>query len=469
MKAIIFGSGGVGLTVKEKLEDDGITVVAFADNNEKKWGSLVEQCKVIPPQEIRAHEYDYIAIAVYKSVFAIREQLLSLGVMESKIITPIEPEHKIFINPSNYTEKELVALSQDNYDAESNKKYEKLQIEVDDAPFLAKLAELKNVLYRNNIPREKVCVVKGSVMIAYGLRASKRFEDIDIIMTEDLRRLYGTGNVYVSENIEMVAVGYLNGRKDDEIINDVNNHFIFDGLKFMKLEDFYRYKRDIQLVKPQKPGLVKDLRIVADFIKERAEYFPDVSKDELFFPVKQKEHIFVNPVKYTERELLEISKNSRESELTKEYEKIQPNVEDGLFYVKLEKLKQILFENNIPREKVCVVRGAVMVAYGLRKLRKGEDIDIIMTEDLRELYGRGYIRISDDVVMSAMYYMNGRNEDEIIKNTNKHFVFQGLKFMNLEDVYEFKREVRMLKASKPEVIEDLAILKKFFNSTINME
>lgn len=45
-----------------------------------------------------------------------------------------------------------------NYESESNKKYERLHITVDDETILMKLEELKNVLLKNNIPREKVCV-----------------------------------------------------------------------------------------------------------------------------------------------------------------------------------------------------------------------------------------------------------------------------------------------------------------------
>lgn len=464
MNVIVFGCGGVGLTAKEKLEDDGMTVIAFTDNNEKKWGAFVEECIVIPPREIGTCAFDYVAIAMFKNVSVIREQLRALNVPEDKIIIPIKPKNTIFRRPVNDTREELIVLSKDNYESTSNKKYEKMHITVDDKLFLEKLEELKRVLLENNIPREKVCVVKGSVMIAYGLRASKKYEDIDIIMTDDLRELYGRGNVAVSENIEMVAVGYMNGRDDDEIINDVNKHFIFSGLKFMNLEDFYEYKREILMIKPKKLGLKDDLKIVMDFLEERAEDFADIPKEDFLYPVQPKQKLFVNPVKYSKEELVGLPKCSCESRETKRYEKMQIVVKDQVFRSKLEKLKQLLLDYNIPREKVCVVRGSVMVAYGLRELRESEAIDIIMTEDLRRLYGRGYMKLSDDAVMSAVYYMNGRDEDEIIRNPEKHFVFQGLKFMNLEDVYAFKREVRLLKTSKPEVIEDVATLKAFFKT-----
>ena len=115
MKVIIFGCGGVGLTAKEKLEDDGMTVIAFADNNEKKRGSFVENCIVISPEEISTYEYDYVAIAVFKNVSIIREQLAALNVPEEKIIIPIKPKNTIFPNPGDYTKEELVTLSRDNY------------------------------------------------------------------------------------------------------------------------------------------------------------------------------------------------------------------------------------------------------------------------------------------------------------------------------------------------------------------
>ena len=453
MKAIIFGCGGVGLTAKDKLEDAGMDIVAFADNNERKQGTFIEGCRVISPQEISSQDYDFIAIAAFKHVESIRKQLHSLNIPEEKIIVPVEPK-KIFVNPAKYTIEELVTLSKDNYESESSRNYEKMHIEVKDEAFLAKLDELKSVLLENNIPREKVCVVKGAVMVAYGLREQNRFGDIDIIMTEDLRELYGRGHVLVSEDIEMVAAGYMNGRKDEEIINDVNKHFVFQGLKFMNLEDFYDYKREILLVKPNKVGLKNDLDIMIKFFRE----------NNLTVPSEQDYRIFVNPAKYTEEELITLAKDNYESSSTKNYEKMHIEVKDEVFLAKLDELKRVLLENNIPREKVCVVRGAVMAAYGLRPLNEAEAVDIIMTDDLRELYGKGYIRISDNIAMSAMYYMNGRNEDAIIKDVNRHFVFGGLKFMNLEEVYAFKKEVRLLKAYKPGLKEELDVLKGFYKN-----
>ncbi len=462
MRVIIFGCGGVGLTAKDKLEDEGMTVIAFADNNQKRQGTVIEGCLVIPPDEIVGYEYDYVAIAAFKHQSAIRKQLQSLEIPDTKIIMPIEPENKIFRNPQEYTEEGLVTLAKENYESEANKRFQGLHITVQDEVFLGKLEELKTILKNNNIPLEKVCVVKGSVMIAYGLRASKKFEDIDVIMTKDLREFYGRGNVFISEDIEMVAVGYLNGWDDDEIINNAERHFIFHGLKFMTLEDFYRYKRAIQIVKPKKIGLDKDLRVVSEFFMRHADIFTDILPEGLDLLTVPTQGIFVNPAKYTKEELLALPQDSLESASTRKYNETHLPVDDESLFLKLDKLKQLLKEFNIPREKVCVVRGAVMAAYGLRKLREAETIDIIMTEDLRTLYGRGYIRLSEDISMSAVYYMNGRDEDEIINNPDKHFVFEELKFMNLEEVYAFKKEVRLYKSYKQEVREDLLLVKNFY-------
>ena len=83
---------------------------------------------------------------------------------------------------------------------------------------------MKEVLFNKNIPRNKVCVVSGAVLQANGLRESKLFDDIDIIMTSDLRELYGRELGVVSEYAEMHPQNeYI--ICDDEIIVNNENHF----------------------------------------------------------------------------------------------------------------------------------------------------------------------------------------------------------------------------------------------------
>lgn len=81
-KLIIFGTGDYYKKNKESLNNDEI--LAFADNNEKKIGEILDGKKIINPVNINKFEYDEIIIMSMFFV-EIKEQLLSLGVEEDKI------------------------------------------------------------------------------------------------------------------------------------------------------------------------------------------------------------------------------------------------------------------------------------------------------------------------------------------------------------------------------------------------
>lgn len=232
-KAIIFGCGGVGKEVKKKLELDGIEVIAFSDNDEKKWKDTFEGCMVIRPKDISMFSFDVVAIGLYKAVKEVKRQLLDLGIARERIVIPIEPVH-IFKNPLPVTGQIEELQGEDNV-SETTKDYLQKRIVIDDKEFLSKLDDLKQTLKNNNIPREQVCIVSGAVLQAYGLRKSKKFDDIDVIMTDDLRQIYGTGLVILSSTAEMHPQNKYR-ITDDEIIKNEKYHFIFDGLKFACLE-----------------------------------------------------------------------------------------------------------------------------------------------------------------------------------------------------------------------------------------
>ena len=107
--------------------------------------------------------------------------------------------------------------------------------------FNNRLAELKKQIHKNNIPLEEVCVVSGAVLEVYGIRKTKKFDDIDIILSSRFRKVYGDGLIIVSENVEVHKANEYD-IPDDEIILNPNNHFYYNGIKFMKLEHLYRNK-----------------------------------------------------------------------------------------------------------------------------------------------------------------------------------------------------------------------------------
>ena len=199
-----------------------------------KWGGSLDNCPICDPKIVAEVQYDFIAIGVYKAVDAIKKQLQEMGVPESKIIVPVKPV-KIYPNPVCFFPKQLELLDPFEYVSETTKEYEKKGVLIEDKELLDRLESLKSVLKENRIPREKVCVVGGAVLQVHGLRKSQKFDDIDIIMTSDLRKIYGTGLVIISETAEMHPQNEYT-ISDDEIIENYQYHFQFNDLKFACLE-----------------------------------------------------------------------------------------------------------------------------------------------------------------------------------------------------------------------------------------
>lgn len=85
---MLFGSGEFGARVCRYLKNKGITPIAFLDNNESKWGKIVEGVGVISPIDIRKYEYDRVAICVndtiYEEIYSQLEK--ELQVEKAKIV-----------------------------------------------------------------------------------------------------------------------------------------------------------------------------------------------------------------------------------------------------------------------------------------------------------------------------------------------------------------------------------------------
>lgn len=235
---IIFGCGGVGEKVKNLYERQEQHIIAFSDNDSSRWGKEYLGYRIIPPSEIANTEFDYVAIGIYKAASMIKEQLIAYGVDFKKIVIPIEPP-RIFYNDKVIWAGDIDKISDEEYISVATQEYIGNNIVIADDEFKRKIERLKKVLHDNNIPRSKVCIVSGAVLQAYNLRESKRFDDIDIIMTSDLRELYGKELVIVSEIAEMHPQNQYD-ISDDEIIMNVNNHFCWKDIKFMRLELLYR-------------------------------------------------------------------------------------------------------------------------------------------------------------------------------------------------------------------------------------
>jgi hypothetical protein len=83
-KVIVFGASDnlkrVYDLICEKHE-----IIAFADNDPKKWGGRINGKTVVSPKELLSMEYDEIIVASISSRYEIRNQLLEFGVENHKI------------------------------------------------------------------------------------------------------------------------------------------------------------------------------------------------------------------------------------------------------------------------------------------------------------------------------------------------------------------------------------------------
>ena len=165
-----------------------------------------------------------------------------MGVKEEQIIVPIEPD-RIYPLKEDIPKEKLEKLPACEYLSRNTAEYQKLNVHIEDEKFLDNLNNLKKALLRNNIPREKVCIVSGAVLQVLGLRKSKEFDDIDIIMTSDLRNIYGTGLVIVSDVVEMHKKDEYD-IIDDDIIENMDYHFVFSDLKFMHPQILLEYLKE---------------------------------------------------------------------------------------------------------------------------------------------------------------------------------------------------------------------------------
>lgn len=87
MNVIIFGTGSFYKKYKEQLVKKEINIVAFADNDPDKQGTIFEGKQVISPAKINQVEYDYIIIA-NSFWIAIETQLLKMGIEQDTIWIP---------------------------------------------------------------------------------------------------------------------------------------------------------------------------------------------------------------------------------------------------------------------------------------------------------------------------------------------------------------------------------------------
>src|ERR1017187_3623865 len=77
---VIFGCGHLGKWTLDGATGAGLSVLAFADNNQKNWGQRIADVEVMSPQEavLRYKDDAFFVVAIYNGT-APRKQLAELG------------------------------------------------------------------------------------------------------------------------------------------------------------------------------------------------------------------------------------------------------------------------------------------------------------------------------------------------------------------------------------------------------
>lgn len=133
------------------------------------------------------------------------------------------------------------------------------------------------------------------------------------------------------------------------------------------------------------------------------------------------------------------------------------------FIRRMEQLKQLLKERGIRQDDVCISGSSGLEIFGLRKAR---DLDFFVNENVRKQYGEITISWTDEIEYVRKNSIQISNEllyedDLLIEDDNWHYVFYGLKFVNLSVLCQKKkyngrekdiRDVRLF-----ELLQDYAI------------
>jgi len=139
--------------------------------------------------------------------------------------------------------------------------------------FLEWLNDLKIFCFKEDIPVEKTCICGSSPLEVVGIRQST---DIDLTVEKSIRDRYGDGVTHFTDNIDLVTKNYVRSNNsvlisDDELIQNNNYHFYFNGFKFVNIDLVYYRKKDSKREKD-----ISDVRLI-ELYNDFYRYFSNKS------------------------------------------------------------------------------------------------------------------------------------------------------------------------------------------------
>lgn len=136
------------------------------------------------------------------------------------------------------------------------------------------------------------------------------------------------------------------------------------------------------------------------------------------------------------------------------------------FIERLDKLKAFLNENGIRQEDAIVVGGSVLEVFGLRE---SDDLDITFKSNFRAKFGAEMQKVTDDIDICRQDNVIGENatvyrDDILIEDDDLHFLFYGLKFLNIEILKSKKKH-----DGRPKDLEDVRLIDIFEEYATNFD
>ena len=160
-KLLIFGAGNAA----EKLIHcflEETEIVAFIDNDHKKWNSYFADYCILSPQEGIHKNYDYIIIAVFAGYEQIERQLCRIGVEKNQIVIPFSFQHEYYSQWRKFLNiEELIYL-------EMEQKIEKLSAHIENLEYELALKLKENVIIGCITHRGQLSIARGQSVIAVG-------------------------------------------------------------------------------------------------------------------------------------------------------------------------------------------------------------------------------------------------------------------------------------------------------------
>lgn len=463
-RAIIFGAGIIGIKVREIFEMEGINVICFFDNNETKWGTKCNGLLVYSPKDLDNIEYDFIGIGALKGAETIRKQLIEKGISQSIIRIPITNK-RIFYNEQDnlakkYYFKDKMAFQLSNR-VDILLRYLLLKIHLFEGEINNELLGLIDKCFKNdyNITDTLEGIVRNIIYSKFPLRNKEEnvLNKIKQIAEDDKYwyQLYSDKeliNVCFKEAIELLNCN----ESKIELFNayiELNKHC---GLIVLIGEDNEEILPTLMLPEVKinlEDNFIGFINLIQGYYNNQESYIGNITNSKIlelknleirillvenFQIVDSKKLKECNNIFIIKERLREFKNNVLNNQTLKFLYRRLPLCEEKRFFEMLDEVKYNMKKYNIPLDKVCIVGGGTLQAYGMRK---ATDIDLIITDDLRKLYGNGLVIVSDNVEIHHSNEFDISDHD-IIMNPQNHFYYYGIKFISLDILYRKRKLTR---------------------------